>query len=703
MRPTRLNPLFASVTTLNGVGPRFSKLLTKLLNFPQETREPRILDLVWHLPTGIIDRSARPKVKDAEAGSIATLRLTVVRHRPSARRGKAPYRVLCEDETDQIELIFFRSDRKYLEQVLPSGSTRYVSGRVELYNDKRQMPHPDYIMDEEEFNNLPLLEPIYPLTAGLTLKVLRKAISQAVDEVPFLEEWQNKSWLAKNHWPDFNSAIKTLHYPEQKHDISLTGTARSRLAYDELLANQLALALVRLKAKKITGRRITGTGKVQQLVADKLPFTLTSSQRNAISEILSDMAGPHRMLRLLQGDVGSGKTMVALMAMVYAVEAKLQSALMAPTEVLARQHFQTLEPLCRFAGLSVDLLTGREKGKNRENVLNRLESGEIDILIGTHALFQPDVKFKDLGFAVIDEQHRFGVHQRLALQDKGGTEAADILVMTATPIPRTLLLTHYGDIEVSRITEKPAGRKPVVTRAIPFDRIEEILSAIRRALAQGAQIYWICPLVDTSNLINLAAAEQRYAHLTQYFGTSVGLVHGQMSGREKDRVMAAFNDGQLSILVATTVIEVGVDVPNASVMVIEHAERFGLAQLHQLRGRVGRGQRQSSCILLYHAPLGETARARLKIMRETEDGFVIAEEDLKLRGGGEVLGTRQSGIPEFRIANVPSFESLLNTARDDATLVLNEDPGLLSSRGQALRTLLYLFECDEAVKLFQAG
>ena len=494
-----------------------------------------------------------------------------------------------------------------------------------------------------------------------------------------------------------------LHRPEDPADLSPASPLWQRLAYDELLAGQLALALVRQAQKSQRGRQVIGDGRIRQRIIDALPFTLTPSQQTAMAELETDMAGSHRMLRLLQGDVGAGKTVVALLAMAIAVEAGTQAALMAPTEVLARQHLETIEPLAKAAGLRLALLTGREKGKTRKEILAQLADGAIDILIGTHALFQPDVIFKDLGFAVIDEQHRFGVHQRMALQNKGQDGGANVLVMTATPIPRTLLMTHYGDLEVSRLLEKPAGRKPVKTTAPALERLADVIAALKRATKSGAQVYWVCPLVESSDKSELAAAEERHAHLAQYFGDKVGLLHGQMAGNAKDEVMAKFAAGELDILVATTVIEVGVNVPNASVMVIEHAERFGLAQLHQLRGRVGRGERQSYCMLLHQTPLGETAAARIKMMCDTEDGFVIAEKDLDLRGGGEVLGARQSGAPEFRIANVPGFVELLAAARDDAQLILQQDPELKSPRGTALRKLLYLFECDEAVRLFRAG
>jgi ATP-dependent DNA helicase RecG len=678
-------------------------LLRKALRLPPGVTEPRAIDLLWHTPTGAIDRRAAPTVAAAVPGTIATLQVRVLEHRgPPRGNSKAPYKVACEDDTGRIDLVFFHAEPKYVERQLPEGSVRYVSGRVEVYNDRKQMPHPDYIVAPEARAELPLLEPVYPLTAGLSGKVLLKAVRGALELVPELPEWQDASWLTGRGWPGFAAALERLHRPAEAEDVSVGSAPWQRLAYDELLAGQLALALVRQGFKRQPGRSIAGDGRIRARIADALPFTLTRSQRQALKEIAADMAAPHRMLRLLQGDVGSGKTVVALMAMAVAVEAGAQAALMAPTEVLARQHAETVAPLADHAGLTIALLTGREKGKARAALLERLASGEIDILIGTHALFQSDVEFKDLAFAVIDEQHRFGVHQRLALQSKGGR--ADLLVMTATPIPRTLLMTHYGDLDVSRLTEKPAGRKPVVTKAVSVDAIERLLERLRVQLAEGAQVYWVCPLIEDTGRSELAAAEARHAHLAQLFGPGkVGLLHGAMTASGKDQTMAAFAAGHLRILVATTVIEVGVDVTNANIMVVEHAERFGLAQLHQLRGRVGRGSRESFCMLLYKAPLGENARQRLETMEATEDGFLIAEKDLELRGGGEVLGARQSGMPEFRIAEVPNFKELLEAARDDARLVLGQDPELKSPRGEALRLLLYLFECDEAVRLFRAA
>jgi ATP-dependent DNA helicase RecG len=704
MRPSFLNPLFASAQTISGIGPRLILLLKKCLALPPGVMEPRVVDLLWHMPTGVIDRRTEPQLASAVPGTIVTLQLRVLKHKPPPRGNrKAPYKVTCEDDTARIDLVFFHAERKFIEKQLPEGEIRFVSGRIERYGEALQMAHPDYIVSPEARDELPMLEPVYPLTAGLSGKIMVKAARQTVERVPDLPEWQEERWLEARGWPAFKDALNRIHRPADAQDVSNGAGPWQRLAYDELLAGQLAFALVRQNLKTERGRRLSGDGHLRTKIASALPFTLTSSQQTALDEIAEDLAAPHRMLRLLQGDVGSGKTVVALMTMAIAVEAGAQAALMAPTEVLARQHLETIAPLAESAGLRIALLTGREKGKARDRIIEDLTSGKTDILIGTHALFQSDVTFKDLAVAVIDEQHRFGVHQRLALQAKGANDDTNVLVMTATPIPRTLLMTHYGDLDVSKLTEKPVGRKPITTKAVPLELLERLVDRVRVQLTEGAQIYWVCPLIESSELTDLAAAEERFAYLRQIFGEGVGLLHGGLSGKEKDETMAAFAAGQLKILVATTVIEVGVNVPNANIMVIEHAERFGLAQLHQLRGRVGRGTRESFCMLLYKAPLGETAEQRLKMMEETEDGFRIAEKDLELRGGGEILGARQSGAPGFRVAEVPGYETLLAAARDDATLVLSKDPNLASPRGKALRTLLYVFECDEAVRLFRAA
>lgn len=692
MRPSCLYPLFAPITSLPGVGPRLGKLFEKLAG-------PHVVDLLWHLPHGIIDRRFAPTVAEAPAGRVATLTVRVEGHLPPPTP-RRPYRVLCRDDTGVLTLVFFHARPDYLRRMLPEGEMRVVSGEVEHFGTEVQMAHPDHIVPPAERSKVLTVEPVYPLTAGLAARTVAKAARAALERAPKLPEWLDPALLRREGWPSWREALAALHAPAGADALEPEAAARRRLAYDELLANQLALAMVRAHLRRVAGRPLQGDGRLREKALAALPYQLTGAQRRSLAEIDADMAAPQRMLRLLQGDVGSGKTVVALMAMLSAVEAGAQAALMAPTEILARQHFRTIAPLAEAVGVRTALLTGRDKGKARQHVLEAAATGEVDLLIGTHALFQEDVTFRDLALAVVDEQHRFGVHQRLQLSAKG--KAVDMLVMTATPIPRTLTLTAYGDMEVSRLDEKPPGRQPVDTRTVPLARIEEVVAAVGRALGRGAKVYWVCPLVEESETTDVAAAEDRFAHLSELFGGRVGLVHGRMKGPERDKVMAAFAGDGIDLLVATTVIEVGVDVPEATVMVIEHAERFGLAQLHQLRGRIGRGDKPSTCLLLYGA-LTEAGKARLAVMRDTDDGFRIAEEDLRLRGAGELLGTRQSGLPEFRVADLAAHGDLLPMARDDARLALERDPHLESERGRALRVLLYLFERDAAVKTLRSG
>ena len=700
MRPTTLDPLFAPVTTLSGVGPKLGKLLDKFLG--DELRGARVIDLLFHLPSGAIDRRPSPSIAGAPIGDVATFAARVAEHRPPPPgKGKAPYRIVVEDESGDVTLVFFHADVRHLLQTLPIGAYRIISGKLELWEGMRQMVHPERLLEPKLAATMPSFEPVYGLTEGIGPRVMGRIVAAAAERCPDLAEWQDEAFLARSGFPPFREAMQALHQPADAKAVEGDTVMRRRVAYDELLASQIALALVRRQQKKAAGRATSGDGQIRRALESALPFTLTDGQRRAIADIHDDMEKPERMLRLLQGDVGSGKTVVALMAMAAAAEAGRQSVLMAPTEILARQHAERLAPLAAKAGLQLALLTGREKGPGRRQVLEGLADGRIDIAVGTHALFQEGVAFRDLALAIVDEQHRFGVHQRLLLGSKG--EAVDILVMTATPIPRTLALTWFGDMDVSVLSEKPSGRKPIATKVISLDRYEEVVAGVGRAIAAGAQIYWVCPLVQESDTLDVAAAQERSEALQQLFGDKVGLLHGQMPGRDKDQAMADFVAGRSRILVATTVIEVGVDVPNASVMVIEHAERFGLAQLHQLRGRIGRGSAASTCLLLYKGPLGPVAEARLGIMRETEDGFRIAEEDLRLRGEGEVLGTRQSGSPDWRIARPETDGDLLAAARDDARLLIERDPQLDSPRGQAVRTLLYLFERDVAVRLLRAG
>ena len=692
MRPEILYPLFADISSLKGVGAKTYKLLSSLLEGTS------LKDLLFHLPSNMIDRSYRPLLKEAVPGRICTVRVKVIEHLAPKNKHQ-PYRVIVEDETEQLTLVFFKVYPDSLAKNLPVGSFRLISGKLESFNGSLQMAHPDYILPETDASLMPLIEPIYPLTAGLTSKAIGKYISQALAVVPELPEWQDETFIKKQGWNDFKTSLVQAHHPQNQSDIEPFSKARARLAYDELLANQLTLAIARERVKKQKGLSVQGDGSLRRAVLKKLPFQLTQAQEKVLSDIYTDQAAPFKMLRLLQGDVGSGKTIVALLAMLNVVETGAQTALMAPTEILAKQHFETFSSFCENIGVKVALLTGKTKSKERSLLLEDLKNGQIQILIGTHALFQEDVVYKNLCFVVVDEQHRFGVKQRVLLSSKGN--AADVLVMTATPIPRTLVLTAYGDMEYSKIDQLPEGRKPVETRVLPLTKLTDVVSALQRKLKEGTRAYWVCPLVEESEKSDLAAAEARFADLQKIFGNKVGLIHGQMKEKDKDAVMERFKNGELDLLVATTVIEVGVNVPEATLMIIEHAERFGLAQLHQLRGRVKRGFQQAVCLLLYGQPLSETAYARLDVMRQTEDGFFIAEKDLELRGGGEILGVRQSGFTSFQLADMDYHVHLLDIAAKDAKLILNKDPELKSPRGQALRTLLYLFEEDSKLKSYR--
>ncbi|KSV69666.1 ATP-dependent DNA helicase RecG [Sinorhizobium sp. GW3] len=701
MRPALLDPLFSPLDTLPGIGPKIGELYARLLG--RETIEDcRVVDLVFHAPHSLIDRRQQPGIAHAPQGVIVTITGRVDRHQPPPRgKPNLPYRVFLHDETGELALTYFRVKGNWLEKSLPVDETVIVSGKVDWFNGRPSMVHPDYAVRASEAENLPLVEPVYGLTAGLSPRILRKSIEAAVARVPDMPEWMDDALQTRQGFSTAAESFRALHDPRDATDLDPQAPARRRLAYDEFLAGQLSLALVRQRLRKVAGVPVHATGVLSRPVIDALPFSLTASQSTAIADILKDMAGTERMLRLLQGDVGSGKTMVALMAMLAAVESGGQAVLMAPTEILARQHHATLARMAASAGITIDVLTGRTKGKERDAILERIASGETRMVIGTHALFQDTVSYKELTLAVVDEQHRFGVHQRLRLTAKG--ISPHMLVMTATPIPRTLVLAAFGDMDVSKLTEKPAGRKPIQTVTIPTERVGDIVDRLDAALREGKKAYWICPLVEESEAVDVMSAEERYESLAKRFGNNVGLVHGRMNGAEKDAVMLAFKNGEIRLLVATTVVEVGVDVPDATIMVIEHAERFGLAQLHQLRGRVGRGDEASTCILLYKGPLGETGRARLSILRDSEDGFLIAEEDLKLRGEGELLGTRQSGTPGFRIASLEAHGDLLEIARKDAAYVIERDPDLTSERGEALRTLLYLYRRDEAIRFLRAG
>jgi ATP-dependent DNA helicase RecG len=693
-RPEILFPLFAELKSLEGVGPKTA------LNYQQmHVETPR--DLLFTLPHSGIDRRVRDTVDGVIGQQVVTVEVQIDGHQPPRQKGR-PYRVFVSDAQISFQLVFFHAREDYVRRMLPEGGRRIVSGKVESFDNLIQMVHPNYMLPVSEAGDIPQFEPVYPLTAGVTQKGIYKAAQSALSRVPQVDEWVDGALLAREGWPAWEAALVHVHAPQNNGDLSPEHPARLRLAYDELMAHQLTLALARAKDRRAVGRASVGTGRLQKRVMDQLPFAPTGAQVRSIAEISDDMAQPTKMNRLLQGDVGAGKTLVAFIALLVAVEAGGQGVMMAPTEILARQHLEGLQPLAEQAGVVLEILTGRDKGRERAAKLAALAAGDIQILVGTHAVFQKDVEFGDLRLAIIDEQHRFGVRQRLELGAKG--PVTDVLVMTATPIPRSLELAQYGDMDVSVLDEKPPGRTPVQTALVATSRMDQVIARLQAAVAEGRQAYWVCPLVEESEVVDMTAAEERFKRLRAVMGEGVvGLVHGQMPPADKDAAMAKFVAGETSVLVATTVIEVGVNVPNASIMVIERAESFGLAQLHQLRGRVGRGSAASTCLLLYQAPMSETGKRRLEIMRETEDGFRISEEDLAIRGAGDVIGTAQSGLPQFRVADLERQLGLMAMAQSDARKLLHDDPTLTSPRGQAARVLLWLMEQDKSIRFITVG
>ncbi|WP_026758992.1 ATP-dependent DNA helicase RecG [Sediminimonas qiaohouensis] len=693
-RPEILFPLFAGLETLPGIGPKTADNLAHL----QITR-PR--DLIFTLPHSGIDRRRRSTVKGAALPEVITVEVTIGQHREPRNRSGA-YRIVVEDAETTFQLVFFHARGDYLLRQLPVGARRIVSGKAELFDGIAQMVHPDHMLPVDQADEIAAFEPVYPLTAGVTQRQMTRAAQAALTRVPELQEWIDPAQKKKTGWSDWQAALTAAHTPQTMGDLAPTAPARERLAYDEFMAHQITLALARSSLRRGGGRETHGTGTLQQQVLAAIPFHPTDAQMRALEEIARDMAAPQRMNRLLQGDVGSGKTLVALLALLIAIEAGGQGVLMAPTEILARQHVEGMAPLAKAAGVRLELLTGRDKGAERRAKLDALSRGEIDILVGTHAVFQHDVAFADLRLAVVDEQHRFGVRQRLELGRKG--QAVDVLVMTATPIPRSLALAQYGDMDVSVLDEKPEGRKPIKTALVAAGRMDEVVEHLRRAILEGRQAYWVCPLVEESEALDLTAAEARFKRLRAALGEgNVGLVHGQMPPADKDAAMKLFQEGKTAVLVATTVIEVGVNVPNATIMVIERAEIFGLAQLHQLRGRVGRGTQQSTCLLMYQPPLSEGGERRLTTLRDTDDGFRIAEVDMDMRGAGDLIGTAQSGLPRFRIADMERQAALMATAQSDARKLLSDDPDLTSPRGRAARVLLWLMEQDQAIRLISVG
>ncbi len=693
-RPEILFPLFAGLETLDGVGAKTAKALAAL-----GVERPK--DLLFLLPQSGVDRQRRASLREVMPPATATVEVTVGAHSPPRRKG-GPYRIAVSDPAMDWALVFFHARGDYLLRLLPPGERRLVSGKVELFDGLAQMVHPDHVLLPEEAASLPAYEPVYPMAAGVTQKTLQKAVAAALARTPDLPEWIDPGLKTREGWPDWRAAVVAAHAPGGAAALAPGDPARARLAYDEFFAHQLTLALARATLRRGKGLSTRGTGALQARVLAALPYRPTGAQTRTLAEIAADMAQPLRMNRLLQGDVGAGKTLVAFLALLIAVEAGGQGVMMAPTEILARQHFDGLAPLAAAAGVRLELLTGRDKGAERARKLAALASGEIAVLVGTHAVFQKDVAFRDLRLAVVDEQHRFGVAQRMELGAKG--QAVDVLVVTATPIPRSLALVSYGDMDVSVLDEKPPGRKPIATVLVSTARLDEVVARLARQIAGGRQAYWVCPLVEDSEVVDLTSTEARFAALRAALGEGrVGLVHGQMPPAEKDAAMARFVAGETAVLVATTVIEVGVNVPNASIMVIERAETFGLAQLHQLRGRVGRGDQASTCLLMYQAPLAESGERRLKTLRDTEDGFRIAEEDLAMRGAGDLIGTAQSGLPRFRLADMERQSALMAVAQSDARALLTVDPLLEGARGRAARNLLWLLDQDRAIRLISVG
>ena len=685
MRPKILYKLFSNLETIKGIGPKNAKLIERLCG-------KYLLDLILHRPIAYIDRRNSPKIKDLSNNSIVTLILKVDSHTPSFNK-RMPYKITCSDETGQLNIVYFNLRGPYLKKMFPLGSKKVVSGKVEEFNGIFQMTHPQHIADESNLDSVKKIECVYPLTAGISSKIIQKSINSSLAIIDDLPEWIPNDYLQKNNWTSWKKSIYEMHNPnelkEDKEDIYL-----NRLVFDELLSQQLTVRLIKNKISKLKGNTIKPNGSLLESLKNHLSFELTDDQNQAIKEISKDQSSPNKMLRLIQGDVGSGKTVVALHGMIQCAENSKKSILMAPTEILAEQHYNTIKLFADKLKLSCALITASNK-KNHNY--------ESDILIGTHALFQDKVSIDNIGLIVIDEQHRFGVHQRILLNEKAGNEC-DILLMTATPIPRTLELASYGDMDITKIMQKPKNRKPIITKSINLNKIESLKEALIKKLKQREKIYWVCPLVDESDKIDLQSVNQRVLDIQKYYKDfNVEMVHGQMKQEEKNKIMDNFKNFKTQILVATSVIEVGIDDPDATVIIIENSERFGLSQLHQLRGRVGRGTKQSTCILLFDGTLTDNAKKRINVMKETNDGFKIAEEDLSIRGAGEILGTRQSGLPNFRLTNLNVHKSLMLQAREMAIKIVEKDPELSSDQGKSLRLLLHLFNNQVAIDYLKSG
>ncbi|MBA5724001.1 ATP-dependent DNA helicase RecG [Candidatus Liberibacter sp.] len=700
MRPSFLNPLFAPLSTLRGVGPKSILHLSRIIN-SGDFREAQFIDLLFYYPSSLIDRRYRPKISEIYDETIVTITGTVIQHSPLTFGKQHPYKILLSDGTGEIALFFFHRKTEWLKKMLPKGRVITVTGQIKKFNKSLSIIHPNYIPHNPHDEKFPIIEPVYSLPSKLSSDFFKKIMIEALSRLPPLTEWLERNFLQKESFPSVAEAFQKVHHPSDEKDLDWQSPARKRLAYDEFLAGQTALLLIREKLKKEIGIPVRVNGKISQKILQNLPFSLTESQKSAINDILKDMSQTKRMLRILQGDVGSGKTLVALMAMAAAIESGGQAVIMAPISILALQHHACIKKYTQGSGIKIDILTGNMPQTERKMALKRIASGEAQLIIGTHTLFQDAIQYHRLILVVVDEQHRFGVQQRLKLTNKG--TSPHVLLMTATPIPRTLVLAAFGDMDTSKIPEKPIGRKPITTVVVPISRINKIIERLKYVVSQGKKAYWICPQIEEKEESMLSSVIERFKSLQKYFAPNIGLIHGRMSDAEKESIMNSFKSGTIKLLVATTVIEVGIDVPDSSIIIIENAERFGLAQLHQLRGRVGRSEEESSCVLLYHLPLGKTGHARLSILRKTEDGFRIAEEDLKQRGEGEILGIKQSGMPKFLVAKPELHGDLLEMARKDARNLLQKDPQLTSTRGVAIRTLLYLYRYNEVLQFLAPG
>ena len=659
---TNYEYLLSDLTALNGVGIKTTNLLKK-------KNINNIFDLLWKLPKAYTDRSLSTKVKDLKIGENQTV--TVVANKYLFPRiKKLPNRVKCSDETGELDCVFFNSYEGYIKKILPLGKEITVSGKIGYFKNKYQITNPKYVSEDSSL--IKQVHNKYSLTEGISEKIYNKIIKQIIDKLPNLEEWHSSKILNKFNNINWNDAIKELHKYENIGKYK--DYFYQRLAYDEIFATFLVNSEIRKKIKKFKKKnKIINLNKQNQLI-NKLDFLLTNDQIKSIKEINEDLSSSSKMFRLLQGDVGSGKTIVSLLAAFNTINSGFQVAVMAPTEILARQHYNLAQKIFP-SNISTRLISGKSNFKEKKLILNELINNKINIIFGTHAIFQKTVKFKKLGLIIIDEQHKFGVNQRKRLSDKGGNDC-DVLLMTATPIPRTLTMTIYGDMDLSIIKEKPKNRKMIKTYSKLESKIDDVIKFIRKEINSGNQIFWVCPLIEESKKLDHASAMQKFEYLKKLFPKQVSILHGKTDIIEKDEILKKFLNKEFKILVSTTIIEVGIDFPNANVIIIENANKFGLSQLHQLRGRVGRGEKEATCILMFKSNLSENAKKRINILKETNDGFVISEEDMKIRGFGDILGFKQSGVKNFKLADPIQNSDLFELAEKEIKRIELENENL---------------------------